>query len=66
MPCTVCVMGDAATGVGCGTDTARIDDVDSVEDPRAAAPSFVATKLCRHLGHLMCSPSGGILLSLML
>jgi hypothetical protein len=66
MPWTVCTIGLAGAGVGCGTETARIDDVETPEDPRAAAPSFVATKLCRHLGHLMCSPSGGILLSLML
>jgi hypothetical protein len=53
-------------GAGVGTDTARIEDVEAADAPREAAPSFVATKLCRHFGHLMCSPSGGILLSLML
>lgn len=29
-------------------------------------PSRSATKLCKHFGHLICSPPGGILLSLIL
>jgi hypothetical protein len=61
MPAVVCAIG---LGVGTGaTLTARMEPVDAFNE---AAPSRVATKLCKHFGHLMCKPSGGILLSVML
>lgn len=46
--------------------TRAIEPVVVALETALVCPSRCATKLCKHLGHLICNPLGGILLSLML